>query len=158
MTKIIGIDPSLSCTGWAILENSNYISSGLIKTNPTQLFEDRIFEIFSSLTEIIKIHNPEICGIEETFVSSNPSTSLKLYAARGAIIACVKSFNLKIFNYTPTQIKKAITGSGRADKTQILAMIKMLNPKLMQKTFLSDDETDAIAIGMTCELLQNKFL
>ncbi len=147
--KIIGIDPGLTKTGVGIIEVKNnslsFISSQTIQTSASDSLVSRLTKFHESLTEIIKNYQPDEAAIEETFVNNNPVSSLKLGHARGALILTLGLCGLKVTEYSTTAVKKAVTGVGRAEKTQIQAMIKILLPKSDSK---SEDEADALAVAI----------
>ncbi len=150
MTKrVLGIDPGLLHTGWAIIDTAGqtrkYIASGVILPNPKIEIAQRLNTIFQELTAICKTFNPDECSIEITFVNKNPKTTLILGHARAAAIVAVAAQDIPIFEYEPNKIKKALTGAGHADKTAIDKMVKILLPAAHPKTA---DEADAIAIGL----------
>ena len=148
--RIIGIDPGLLHTGWAIIDTAGserrYIASGVVLP-PTKLeLADRLSFIFSNVTELCNTFNPDVCSIEYTFVNKNPKTTLLLGHARAAAIVAVAHLDIPVFEYEPNMIKKALTGAGHADKEQIYKMLSILLPTAHPKT---PDESDAIAIAMT---------
>ncbi len=147
--KILGIDPGLLTTGWGIIETKgtelNYIASGILRFNSKDKIEIRLASLYKGLSDIIEEFEPGECSVEKIFVNDNKTTSLKLGFARGALLACVGSFSLKVEEYVPNTIKKAVTGSGHASKEQIEKMIKMLFPKFKGVVF---DEIDAMAIAL----------
>tara|TARA_B110000259_G_scaffold188056_1_gene244705 strand:+ start:11389 stop:11859 length:471 start_codon:yes stop_codon:yes gene_type:complete len=149
MIKILGIDPALRKTGWAIIEKNNnslsFIACGTVKTNDKSSMSDRLSDLHYQLAEVIEEYQPHEAAIEETFVNNNALSSLKLGQARGAIIVTCAIFDLKISEYASTTIKKTISGVGRADKNQVATMVKYLMPKA---TFNNADESDAIAIAI----------
>lgn len=150
---ILGIDPALNQTGYAvIIKKSNgrigFEQSGIIKNKQTEEFPQKLLKIFNTIDQICKLYKPNACGIEETFVNLNPTSSLKLGAARGTIITAVTHNAIPIFEFNPNKIKKTITGAGKADKTQVEFMIKRLISGVPEN--LSHDEYDALAIALTC--------
>lgn len=149
MSKILGIDPALRKTGWAIIEKNNnslhFVASGTIKTNDKDIMSNRLSDLHYQLAEIIEQYQPDQTAIEETFINNNSLSSLKLGQARGAIIVTCAIFDLKISEYASTTVKKAISGIGRADKNQIAKMVQYLMPKAK---FNGNDESDAIAIAI----------
>lgn len=149
MKRIIGIDPGLIHTGWAIIESNGsarkYISSGVILPPKNAELATRLAFIFNGVKEICEIWKPDECGIEITFVNKNPKTTLLLGHARAAAIIAVAVNNISVSEYEPNKIKKAITSAGHADKDQIYKMIKILLPAANPKT---SDESDAIAIAL----------
>lgn len=150
MTKrILGIDPGLLHTGWAVIDTSGqtrkYIASGVILPNPKFEMSERLVTIFHELTKICETFEPNECGIEIIFVNKNPKTTLLLGQARASAIVAIANQNIPVFEYEPNVIKKALTGAGHADKSAIDKMVKMLLPIAHPKT---PDEADAIAIAL----------
>lgn len=150
MTKrILGIDPGLLHTGWAIVDTAGqtrkYVASGVILPSPKLSLPDRLLMIFQGINEICKNFLPDECSIEITFVNKNPQTTLVLGHARAAAIVAVANNNVPVFEYEPNKIKKALTGAGHADKNAIDKMVKILLPAAQPKTA---DEADAIAIAL----------
>lgn len=157
MAIILGIDPALANTGWAVLEIKNsrqisYITSGVIRTKSDQLIENRLAFIAQEIENIINLYRPVYSAIEETFVNKNAVTSLKLGYARGAIISVIGKYKIEMMEIKPNLVKKSISISGHADKQQILFFVKTLFPELKNNSF-SFDEADAIAIAYTCFVL-----
>ena len=146
---VLGVDPGLLKTGWGIVrfENGNltYVDSGTIFTNSKLPIEERLKNIFTNLDNIIKDYKPDCMSIEETFVNNNAVSSLKLGHARGVAILSAGMNNIKVYEYLPNAIKKAVTGVGKASKEQVVAMIKCLLPLSNTKT---EDEADALAMAI----------
>jgi crossover junction endodeoxyribonuclease RuvC len=144
---IIGIDPSLLNTGWGIIscEGSklSYIASGTIKTKTDQNIQYRLEAIHDRLSEITLQYKPINAAMEESFLNKNPSSSLKLAHARGAIMLTMAKLNIDLVEYAATLVKKTVVGVGRAEKSQIAAMIKILLPK---STPDSEHAADALAV------------
>ena len=150
MTKrILGIDPGLLHTGWAIIESCGqsrkYIASGVILPKTTLPMPERLVTIFNERVKICETFEPDECSIEIIFVNKNPKTTLILGQARASAIVAVASKNIPVFEYEPNVIKKALTGAGHADKTAVDKMVKILLPVANPKTA---DESDAIAIAL----------
>ncbi len=156
--RIIGIDPGLTKTGVGIIEVKNnslsFIASQTIYTSPSDPLVIRLSHFHHSLAEIIKTHQPHEAAIEETFININPTSSLKLGQARGALILSLGICGLKVAEYSATAVKKAVVGVGRAEKTQIQMMVKILLPKANFKT---EDEADALAVAI-CHNNNSTFL
>ncbi len=156
MTRIIGIDPALTKTGWGIVEihgNSlKYIASGTIKTSAEKDIATRLLQLHTELIEAIKFYKPQEAAMEETFLNMNPTSSLKLGHARGSLMLTLKLCGIEVSEYSTTAIKKAVVGVGRAEKAQIQAMIKILLPKSQTKT---EDEADALATAI-CHINHKK--
>ncbi len=147
--KILGVDPGLTKTGLGIIEVKNnslhFIASTTIHTKPSEPLSERLQIFHKSLTEFIQIHQPDEAAIEETFINTNPTSSLKLGHARGALILSLGLCGLKVSEYSATAVKKTIVGVGRAEKQQVQMMIKILLPKA---GFQSEDEADALAVAI----------
>ncbi len=148
--RIIGIDPGYAILGWGVLDlkgnKFTVVDYGAITTNSKVAMPDRLKTLYSELTNIIEKYKPEEASIEELFFNSNAKTAIMVGQARGvAILACVNQ-NLNISEYTPLQIKQALSGYGRADKKQIQQMVKtILNLKEVPKP---DDTADAVAAAI----------
>lgn len=149
MTRVIGIDPGLIHTGWAVIESSGntrkYIASGVILPPKMDCLSNRLVYIFKEVSKLCEIFLPDECSIEITFVNKNPQTTLILGHARAAAIVAVADKNIPVFEYEPNKIKKTLTSAGHADKDQVYKMVRMLLPVAQPK---SPDESDAIAIAL----------
>jgi crossover junction endodeoxyribonuclease RuvC len=149
MTRILGIDPGLVHTGWAIIEASGssrkYIASGVILPNTKTELSSRLAEIFTGVSKVIDDFSPDEFAIEIIFSNMNAKTTLLLGHARAAAIVAAGNANIPVFEYEPNKIKKAISAAGHADKAAILKMVKMFLPNANPKTA---DEADAIAIAL----------
>jgi crossover junction endodeoxyribonuclease RuvC len=147
--RIIGIDPGLTKTGVGIIDVKNnslsFVASTTIYSKASDPFATRLHHFHNSLVDIIKTYQPNDAAIEETFVNMNPTSSLKLGHARGALILSLSICGLNVAEYSATAVKKAVVGVGRAEKSQIQMMIKVLLPKADLKT---EDEADALAIAI----------
>ena len=148
--RILGLDPSLSSTGWGVIEvNANrlqYVADGFIPTSPKMPIEERLDIIFNTLSEVIETYQPVEAAIEKTFLNSNPETSLKLSMARGVVILAAGHYHLPLFEFDPTIVKKALVGVGHADKNQVETMVKILLPGCKPK---NNDSSDALAMAIT---------
>ncbi len=149
MTRILGIDPGLIHTGWAVIDTHGserkYIASGVILPPVKEVLAKRLAFIFRSVDELCETFCPDVCSIEFTFVNKNPLTTLTLGHARAAAMVAIANRDIEIFEYEPNKIKKALTAAGHADKDQIYKMVRILLPTAHPKT---PDETDAIAIAL----------
>lgn len=147
--RILGIDPGLGRTGYAILEQDKkdirLIECGCITTKAGADEAQRLLEIKEDLTSIIKKFKPEAAAVEKLFFQTNVTTAMSVGQARGiALLACAEG-KLKITEITPLQVKLAATGYGKADKKQVQAMVvKLLKLKSVPKP---DDAADACAIA-----------
>lgn len=145
--RVLGIDPSIQSTGFGIIEYSNntytVISCGVIKPSRRKLFHHRINEIKSRLDELIAEFEPDEVAIENPFYAQNIKTAITLGQVRGATLVAVASHNCSLYEYSPLEIKKAVTGYGQADKNQVRIMVQtLLNIKDKK---LETDTSDALA-------------
>lgn len=149
---ILGIDPGFAITGYGIIEKQGnkykYIAHGAITTDAKLDFQERLKINHEELNKIIKQYNPDLFGIEELFFAKNTKTAINVAQARGVIILTALQNKLKIYEYTPLQIKQALTGYGRADKNQIQQMVKTI--LCLNQIPKPDDAADALAIAITC--------
>ena len=150
--RICGFDPGSNITGYGILDvNGNrldVIDYGFIKTNKDMSKEDKMKEIFLSVTTILDKYNPDLCGVEEAFYWKNIKTTMYLSEVRSAIILASALKNVKIYNLSTTSVKKSITGKGRATKKSVQFMLHhILGIKDTGKDF---DATDALGVAYTC--------
>jgi len=151
--RVLGIDPSLQSTGFGIIEYSNntysVLSSGVIKPSRKKLFHHKINEIRARLEELIKAYEPEEVAIENPFYAQNIKTAIALGQVRGATLVAVASHDCSLHEYSPLEIKKAVTGYGQADKNQVREMVKTLLNIPGEK--LETDASDALAAAF-CHL------
>ena len=160
--KIISIDPGYERLGIAVLEKSNegrtfvkerLVFSECFKTSAKLPHHKRLTLIGNRIKEIIKKYKPEALATEKLFFSGNQKTAMLVAEARGVILYTGSSLGLDIFEYSPAEVKIAITGYGRSEKRQMISMVeKLIDTKLgngVSKLAKSDDEFDAIAIGLT---------
>ena len=151
--RILGIDPGFERIGIAVLEKTNkqkdiVVYSNCFKTSSKIPFHARLKNIGLEIETVIKKYKPEALAIEKLYFTTNQKTVMGVSEARGVIVYIASKNNLSVYEYTPPQIKVAVTGYGKASKEMIMSMV----PKLIDiKTDIkSDDELDAIAIGLTC--------
>lgn len=151
--KIIGIDPGYERIGIAVLEKNKgdrkeiLLYSNCFKTSAKLPLPERIFLLGTEVQSVIKKYKPEKLAIEKLYFETNTSSAMGVSEARGAIIFVGRNAGLEILEYTPLQIKNAVTGYGKATKTQVHAMVSKLIE--LPKTVKQDDEVDAIAVGIT---------
>ena len=153
--KILGIDPGFERLGIAILEKNKgdkkekVLFSECFKTSAKLKFEERLFLIGKEIKTVIKKFKPKILAIETLFFTSNQKTVMHVAEVRGVIIYEASVSGLRIFEASPPQIKMATTGYGRANKEQVMKMVKMLVDADNLKIKKSDDELDAVATALT---------
>lgn len=148
--KILGIDPGFAIVGYGIIEYVGNkfipIDFGAITTDSKMPFEKRLKYIYDSLRELINIHKPEFLSIEELFFNTNVKTAIAVGHARGVLMLAAENAGVPIFEYTPLQIKQAVTGYGRADKNQVQQMVKIM--LALPKVPKPDDTADALAVAI----------
>jgi crossover junction endodeoxyribonuclease RuvC len=150
--KIISIDPGFERIGIAVLEKlpkekEVLLFSECFKTKANQKHSQRLFLIGQEIEKVIKEYKPEAMVIEKLFFNTNQKTIIGVAEARGVMLFVGSKNKLDVFEYTPLEIKVAVTGYGRSDKNQVIEMTKKLIKIPKEKT--SDDEFDAIAVGLT---------
>lgn len=145
--RVLGIDPSIQSTGFGIIEYSNnaytVINCGVIKPSRRKLFHHKINEIKSRLDDLIAEFEPDEVAIENPFYAQNIKTAITLGQVRGATLVAVASHNCSLYEYSPLEIKKAVTGYGQADKNQVRIMVQTLLDIKDKK--LETDASDALA-------------
>ena len=148
--RIISIDPGYERLGIAILEKGKkgtLLFSECFKTKASLPFVDRLELIGKEVARIIEEYSPKTLAIENLFIETNQKTAMRVAEARGAILYQARILGLEIYEYTPLQIKVAVTGYGKATKTQVMTMVRKLVSGA--ESIKQDDEMDAIAIGLT---------
>ncbi len=146
---IIGLDPSLTCTGWGIVAKSgnrlSHIANGQVKTDPKASLAERLVTIDRELTDVILAHRPDQGAVEEVFVNTNAQSTLKLGQARGVCLLALARAGLPVSEYATRLVKKAIVGTGGAEKAQVQAMLKVLLPGVK---LAGADAADALAVAI----------
>ncbi|MDC7684084.1 crossover junction endodeoxyribonuclease RuvC [Asticcacaulis sp. BYS171W] len=152
--RIIGLDPGLRRLGWGIIDmhgaRLNWVAHGVILPDDKADLSVRLLYLFEELEKVIVEHRPHEAAIEETFVNMNPSSTLKLGHARAAAMLAPARAGLSVAEYAALDIKKSVVGAGRADKDQILFMVKRLLPRAATaENGLTADMADALACAIT---------
>lgn len=152
---ILAIDPGYERLGICVLKKDlvtkkmDIVFSETFKTSKTLDFKDRLVDIGMHIENILQTYSIEEMAIENLFMSNNQKTVMHVSEVRGALIYICKKQGLKVCEYTPLQIKSAITGSGKSDKVAVQKMLHLLLPELKNAAKKIDDEYDAIACGLT---------
>jgi len=146
-SRTLAIDPGFDRIGVAVLENDKLLFSDCIETDRKSPHQERLLMIGKAVEKIIKKWKPEALAIEKLFFNQNVTNALKVSEARGVILYEAARAGLEIFEYSPQAIKIAVTGYGKADKAQIVNMVRKLIALPSKK--MLDDEVDAIALGIT---------
>ncbi|MEK7644476.1 MAG: crossover junction endodeoxyribonuclease RuvC [Patescibacteria group bacterium] len=149
--RILGIDPGFGRLGYGIIEQKSgdwvALDYGCIETSPKNTFVERILQIHNELKEIIAKYKPTRAGVEELFFYKNVTTAVQVGQARGVVLLTLSQAKIPIDEFTPLEVKQAITGYGRAEKGQIQTMVAMIL-KLKNKK-IQDDAADALAVAIT---------
>ena len=150
MAKILGLDPGLGSTGWGVIRAEgnrlDHVANGQIKTDPLMPLAQRLARLADELDKILAEHCPDAAAAEEVFVNKNPQSTLKLGQARGVALMCAARSAIAVGEYAPALVKKALVGTGGADKTQIHAMVARLLPGVK---IAGPDASDALAVAIT---------
>ena len=156
---ILSIDPGYDRVGFSVIEkegeNNKLIYSECFETERKNDFYDRLYLVGKRFEELIKKHKPDVVAIEKIFFASNKKTGISVSNVIGSLIYISRSNNIKVLEYTPKEVKLALTGDGSADKDQIHKMLKHFVD--LEEKKAKDDEYDSIAVGITCSaMISNK--
>lgn len=149
--RILGIDPGTGILGFGVIEiqgrNAVLVDAGVIRTPVKEDDAVRLLTIYEELTDIIAANKPSLMSVEKLFFARNVTTAMTVAQARGVVLLCGMQAGMTIFEYTPMQIKQAVTGYGKADKKQVQEMVRVhLKLKEVPKP---DDCADALAAALT---------
>ena len=148
--RILGIDPGYAIVGYGVVDYAKnrfgVVGYGAITTKAKTPFADRLEVIYNDMLEVIDMYKPDHLAIEKLYFNTNSTTAIDVAQARGVIVLAAKQKGVPIFEYTPLQVKQAVTGYGRAEKHQVMEMVKsLLSLKSVPKP---DDTADALAIAI----------
>jgi crossover junction endodeoxyribonuclease RuvC len=147
---ILGLDPGLGTTGWGLIKADGnrlaHVANGHIKTDTAAQLPRRLAVLAEQIEALIAEHAPGAAAVEEVFVNKNAQSTLKLGQARGVILMCAARAGIEVGEYAPTLVKKAVVGTGGADKTQVHAMVSRLLPGVK---IAGADAADALAVAIT---------
>ena len=146
---ILGLDPSLSCTGWGLVRTEGarlaHIANGQIATDAKAPMAERLLHLHDALIAVIETYRPDRAAAEEIFVNKNPQSTLKLAQARGAVLTACGHGGLTVNEHAARAVKKAVVGTGGAEKSQVQAMLKVLLPGARIE---GADAADALAVAI----------
>ena len=149
--RIIGIDPGTGILGFGIVEvngtKAQLVDAGVIRTPVHEDDAVRLLTIYEELTDIIAQTKPQAMSVEKLFFARNVTTAMTVSQARGVVLLCGQQAGLALFEYTPMQIKQAVTGYGKADKKQMQEMVRVLLG--LSEIPRPDDAADALAAALT---------
>ena len=147
---ILGLDPGLGSTGWGLIaadgNRLSHVGNGQIKTDSGLSLATRLMALDLALTDLILEHRPDGAAVEEVFVNVNPQSTLKLGQARGVAMLSLARSGMPVAEYPTKVIKKALVGTGGAEKQQIQHMLKILLPGVK---LAGEDASDALAVAIT---------
>ena len=147
---LLGLDPGLGTTGWGVIRAEgnrlSHVANGRLRTSPGEPLARRLAHLDSMLAAVIADHGPAAAAVEEVFVNSNPQSTLKLCQARGVVLLGAARAGLEPGEYAPRLVKKAVVGTGTADKAQVHAMVQRLLPGA---AIDGPDAADALAVAIT---------
>lgn len=150
--RVCAIDPGYARLGIAVLEKNEgqevLLFSGCIVTPNSKLFEERLVLIGNEINRLLDIYKPDAIAVETLFLTKNQKTVMYVAGVRGVIAYIAAQRKISLYEYSPPQIKVAVTGYGKSDKKQVMSMVRQLITVSKKKAF--DDEYDAIAVGLTC--------
>lgn len=148
--RILGLDPGSRVCGYGVIDDVGgslrYVECGVLTAPEDRAMEERLGEIARGLTEVIGELSPQVVAVEDVFSHQNVRSALALAQARGMVLAVVGLAGLRVASYPPASVKKAVSGSGRADKDQIARMVQTL---IGLRSLPRADATDALAVAIT---------
>ncbi len=147
---ILGLDPGLGTTGWGVIaaegNRLSHIANGQISTDAKMALGERLVALDRALVDVLREHTPAAAAVEEVFLNVNPQSTLKLGQARGVILLAAAKSGVFVGEYAARLVKKAVVGTGGADKTQVHAMVARLLPGVK---ISGSDAADALAVAIT---------
>ena len=148
--RILGIDPGYALVGMGVIEYTGnkytVVAQGKIETFPSQQMNERLLVIYNEMNYWLTRTKPDVVAIEKLFFNTNTTTAIAVAQARGVILLCCEIMHIKVYEYTPLQVKQAVVGYGKAEKKQVQQMTKtILNLKEVPKP---DDIADALAVAI----------
>lgn len=152
--RILGIDPGTGILGFGIIDirknKKIIVDAGIITTKANLPDAERLLTIYKDLEGIIKIHKPDMMAVEKLFFAQNVTTAMSVSQARGVVLLLARQHNMEIHEFTPLQIKQALTGYGRATKAQMQEMVRVVLG--LAQVPKPDDAADALACAITCTM------
>ncbi|MBF0393127.1 MAG: crossover junction endodeoxyribonuclease RuvC [Alphaproteobacteria bacterium] len=146
---LLGLDPGLRNTGWGLVEavgnRLRQVADGVVHSDQALSLAERLAQLHRGVAEIVARFAPDEAAVEETFVNRNPASTLKLGQARGAVLLAPALAGVPVAEYSPALVKKSLVGTGRADKTQVAAMVRLLLPGCLVS---GGDAADALAVAI----------
>ncbi|MGI9337383.1 MAG: crossover junction endodeoxyribonuclease RuvC [Gammaproteobacteria bacterium] len=147
--RILGVDPGLANTGWGVIENNRLLSCGVIRTLPAEAHSRRIGQIWDGLQAAVEQWQPQTACVERIFASVNAKSTLALGEARGAALAALWHAGVSVVELSALQVKKSVTGAGRADKKAVAMMVRKLLSLPEEMKTPPPDACDALACALS---------
>ncbi len=152
--KILGLDPGFGRIGYAVILNQSdslkLLHFGCLETDKKLFLPNRLKQLADFLDKLLLEEKPQLVAMEKLFFAANTKTALEVSEARGVMLSCIAKKNLLLTEYTPAQVKLAVTGDGRADKKQIQKMLRLIFK--LTDNIASDDAADAVAVAVCAAL------
>lgn len=149
--RILGVDPGTAITGFGVIDTDGskftFVDAGVIRTPKDQPMNDRLSTVYDEMKELIEEFKPDVMSIELLFFARNVTTAMTVGQSRGIVMLAATQARIPIYEYTPMQVKQAVTGYGKADKKQIQEMVK--NLLKLDQIPQPDDAADGLAIAIT---------
>jgi len=147
---VIGLDPGLACTGWGVIaaegNRLSHVANGQVRTDAKEPLPARLVRLEGLLAAVLEAHAPAAAAVEEVFLNENPQSTLKLGQARGVVLLVAARRGIAVGEYAPRLVKKAVVGTGGAEKRQVHAMVQRLLPAAK---IAGADAADALAVAIT---------
>lgn len=153
--RILGIDPGTGILGFGVIDQDDrgnvvLVDAGVIRTSVHEKDAVRLLTIYDELKEIIELHKPQVISVEKLFFARNVTTAMTVSQARGVVLLLGEQHGLQLHEFTPMQIKQALTGYGKADKKQIQEMVRIVLK--LKEAPKPDDAADALAAAITASM------
>ena len=147
--RLLGLDPGLQRTGWGMIaadgNRLRFVAAGVVVTDPADDLASRLDALYRGLKAVVASHAPEVAAVEETVINRNAGSSLKLGQARGVVLLAAAHAGLAVTEYASKTVKRAVVGTGAADKRQVAMMVRMLLPASGR---VANDAADALAVAL----------
>ena len=147
--RVLGLDPGLQHTGWGLIESSGsrlrHLGDGVVSTGAELPLAERLSQIYRALSALLELHRPDEAAVEHTYVNKNPGAALKLGQARGVVLLAPALTGIPVAEYQAMEVKRAVVGTGHADKVQVQDMVRRLLPGAVIRRA---DAADALAVAI----------
>ncbi len=147
--RVLGLDPGLRQTGWGVIDaegnHLKHVANGIVVSDAKAELAERLLQLHHGLAEVVALHRPEAAAVEQTLANKNPSSTLKLGMARGIALLTPALSGIAVAEYLPMIVKKAVVGTGHADKDQVAMMVARLLPGCQ---IAAADAADALAVAI----------